>query len=478
MRRPGGGSSYIGLALGDRECAVAEVSEAKGSSAPLVTRVGKMALTASNGPGQPQAMGAALKEFLKKNGYSASRVVVGLPARWLASRERQVPPSSESTASAMLRLQAERQFPPELKDLVFDYAGKADPSEARQVLLLAAGRGQVEGTAEAVRLAGLTPVAVTPTALALSAAAQSRTLLSVTDESSELVVRSENGPRVLRHLAVTGAQLAGSNGVPSPGVSALGSELMRTISVSGNGLAEGVTLFDGVGLEDAAVSALSRRANMAVSPARDLAALQVSGGTAEYAPAVALALAGLRPGLLAADFLHTRLAPPKERRLGRKVVWGAVGAIALIVLVGYPIYDLTSTQSEIDNINAELAGKQKQILAAEEMAAKVKIAEGWYDTKPQVLEALKHVTEAFPQEGTIWATTFTLRESGKGTMVGKAVNRSAALAVRDFMMNDKRFSEVQLSDTHEGGGGAANSRDRDTSFTITFTFKDTGEQPS
>ncbi|HZZ41384.1 MAG TPA: hypothetical protein VFE58_00465 [Tepidisphaeraceae bacterium] len=467
------------MAIGDRECAVAEVTDSRGALA--VTRVGMLTLGAEGGVDRPQAFGEALKKFLKEKGFSGSKVVVGLPAKWLTSRERQVPPSSMSVASAMLRLQAERQFPPELKDLVFDYAGKPDGGEARTVLLLAASRQQVERAAEGVRLAGLTPVAVTSSALALSAVTGSKTVLSVTHDAAELVVRGENGPRVLRHVGVSVGQMEGTNGVPAVGIAALGSELRRTVAVSGNGVADEVMLFDGMGLEPAAVTALAQRANLQMTPARNLMGLDVSGAQAasaegvRFGPAVALALAGLRGGMMPADFLHTKLAPPKERKIGRRVVWGTIAAVMLVGAIGYPIYDLYSTQGEIDGINADISSRQDQSKAAEAMASKLTTAEGWYATKPPVLECLKHVTQAFPQEGTIWATNFTIRENGKGTLAGKAINRQAILMVRDFLMNDSRFSDVQQqqSETREAPGAAgANSRDRDTSFTITFMFKE------
>jgi hypothetical protein len=489
VRRSG---TVIGVALGERECSVAEVAESK-SGAVSVVRVGTFAYPAGVTVDQSQALGEALGKFMKGAGFGGGKAVVGLPARWLTSRERQVPPSDQATASAMLRLQAERQFPPELKDLVFDYAGRADASEGRTVLLLAASRQQVTRAAEAVRLAGMTPVAVTPSGLALSAVTKARTVLALTGDSAELVVRSEHGPRVLRHVGVTGAQLLGSNGVPAPGLAALGSELLRTVSVTGEGNSEAVSLFDGVGLEENAISLLSRRAGMTLSSARNLAQLDVGGegamgaGSARYGAAVALALVGLRPELMPADFLHTRLAPPKQRRVGRRVVWGAIAGVVLLGLIGYPVYDIYSTQAEIDGIYDSLAAKADEVKAAEQMAARMKLARGWYDLKPPVLDCLKHVTQAFPQEGTVWATNFTMKETGRGTLTGKGTDRRAVYAVRDFLMNDKRFSDVQLTETHEaaGAGGApaapaggtstsssSRDRERDTSFVITFTFKE------
>lgn len=486
MRRPGSSNSFLGLALGDRDCSVAEVAASK-TGVLTLTRVGSFQLPAGATPEQPQAIADVLKHFLRSNNFATGKVVIGLPAKWLTSRERSIPPSNAATAAALLRVQAERAFPPELKDLVFDYAGESSTGESRNVLLLAASRQQVDRAAATARLAGLTPVAVTPSALALSSAlaasSKSRTLLAISPDSAELVVRSETGPRVLRHLPVTG--VLGSNGTPAPGLVSLGGELMRTLAVSGASADGPVALYDSLGLEPVAITTLSNRAGLSFNPARNLASLDVGGSPASdpealrYAPAVALALAGLKPELLGADFLHTRLAPPKQRRLGRKAVWITAASVAAAVLIGYPIYDLSSTQAAIDAIDNDLAVKKHAIDTAEANAAKLKIANGWYATKPPVLEAMKHIAQAFPQEGTIWATNFTMRETGKGTLSGKANDRLAVIKVRDFLMNDKRFSDVQLTETHEGGGtggsGSASggsSRDRETSFSISFTFKE------
>ena len=64
--------------------------------------------------------GAALAEFLRQKQFTARHAVVGLPAKWLLVKTKEVPPADSKTASDLLRLQAEGDFSSELRDLVFE----------------------------------------------------------------------------------------------------------------------------------------------------------------------------------------------------------------------------------------------------------------------------------------------------------------------------------------------------------------------
>src|SRR5688572_13517726 len=106
-------SSFLGIAIGERSLTVAEVSQSHGKWE--VRRCAQFEPPADN-PGE------ALSRFLRENGFSASQAVVGLPAKWIVAREKDIPPADSEMAADVLRLQAERLFSSELKDLIFDYA--------------------------------------------------------------------------------------------------------------------------------------------------------------------------------------------------------------------------------------------------------------------------------------------------------------------------------------------------------------------
>src|SRR5687767_14801359 len=154
-------SSFLGIAIGERSLAVVEVSASRG--AWEVRRCAQFDPPAEN-PGE--AFGA----FLREKRFSASQAVVGLPAKWIVAREKGIPPADETMAADVLRLQAERLFSSELKDLIFDYAGTPDPNAPGKVLLLAMPRQQLDRAVAMLETAGLTVAGVLPSTLALAAA--------------------------------------------------------------------------------------------------------------------------------------------------------------------------------------------------------------------------------------------------------------------------------------------------------------------
>ena len=72
---------------------------------------------------RPEELGKALAAFLRDNQFTATDAVVGIPARWLVVKPKDVPPADAATLVPMLRLQAEADFSSELKDLVYDFVG-------------------------------------------------------------------------------------------------------------------------------------------------------------------------------------------------------------------------------------------------------------------------------------------------------------------------------------------------------------------
>src|SRR5688500_1538278 len=110
-------SGFLGIAVGDRSIAVAEVAPSRGSGARdrwEVRRVAEFVPPAPDATGaatgaapvDAATAGAALGRFLRENGFAGGRAVVGVPARWLVAREREVPPAGLEQAAEVLRMQA------------------------------------------------------------------------------------------------------------------------------------------------------------------------------------------------------------------------------------------------------------------------------------------------------------------------------------------------------------------------------------
>ena len=69
----------LGIAIGDQSLTIAEVHAARDSVE--VRRTARMELEAPLASSDPEALGQALSQFLRKNRIKASRVVLGVPAR-------------------------------------------------------------------------------------------------------------------------------------------------------------------------------------------------------------------------------------------------------------------------------------------------------------------------------------------------------------------------------------------------------------
>src|SRR5439155_2127905 len=105
-RMMGRSSNLLGLAVSDRAITCAELSVTGERRSARRTAV--FELPAELSLEQPAAVGQALALFLRSNRFTASRAVIGLPARWLFAVEKELPPAGEAEARSALRLQAER----------------------------------------------------------------------------------------------------------------------------------------------------------------------------------------------------------------------------------------------------------------------------------------------------------------------------------------------------------------------------------
>ncbi|HEV2691145.1 MAG TPA: hypothetical protein VGV35_21460, partial [Bryobacteraceae bacterium] len=234
MKSIGKPSKMLGVAVGEKSMLLAEVAVSGGTYSVL--HVGQFTYAAGQSLAEPHALGAALGQYLKSNGFGARRAVFGLPAKWVLSKTKDVPAADEATVSSMLRLQSESDFSPELKDMVYDYTGTPSTRGESTVLLLATPRKHIEQINAIADSAKLDVHGVTVSVAALSAATsrvrKNSLVLALGPGGAELGAQPVSGPTVLRHVGPATA-------AASP---MLMGELRRaTAAVNGNGNGFGST---------------------------------------------------------------------------------------------------------------------------------------------------------------------------------------------------------------------------------------------
>jgi hypothetical protein len=471
--------NFLGIALADRTIAVAELS-AKGGN-PIVRKTATLTLAPDESLDRPETVGRALAAFLKDKDFSTGNAVVGVPAKWVIAVEKDVPPANEDQLRALLRLQAERMSAGEASEMVFDFAGKT--TSGGKVLMVAMMRKQLERIQQAMETAGLKLAAVTPMSLALASAVQKAPVLMLARHGAEVVLQNEGNPKLLRHVSV-----AVSNGHGAPAIGPLGLELRRTVAMAAptNGLAKDMVLFDTVGLSDSQLAELRERIGVKLSSEDEMSLLGVqtlpqlatSDSTGDsprqYAPAVALALAGARRELLTLDFTDSKLAPPPQRRFGRRTVWAAgIAAVIVIGLAGLFIH-VNLLQRQLDNLTESRNAISQSLELAQGVKDRVDFSNGFFKTRTPMLDAWAEITQAFPQDDPIWATSLSINEdrnskkmgTAMGRLEGKTTNMRFAIELSDRLRQNPRFANVSLPQVTESGG-----RQRDqSSFTITFQY--------
>ncbi|MGN6724822.1 MAG: hypothetical protein ACTHLZ_02805 [Tepidisphaeraceae bacterium] len=458
-------TNVLGLMLNERGIVLAHVVAAK--PAPSVKRLGRFTFDAGVSLDQPDAAGKALRAFLNSHGFTASRAVVGVPARLLIAHERDLPPIGVTESGDILRLAAERMSLAESGSLITDYAGAPDPKNPTKVLLVGMLRPRYDRIVKLLAAAELGIAAICPTSLAAARlAGGDRSLLRLSDEGAELVLQQGGVPRLIQPLSADPASWW--------------AVAKRTLTLRG-ATKNDLVVCDGVGLTATQFGELSTRL---ATPTRDLAGESSALGLPSIDPAarngaaqgmtpgsdvaaIALAMAGLDRKKLSVDFADTKLKEIPRARFGRRTILAAAAALAVVGGCVALVMQVNSRQSQEAELNAQLKKNDPEVKAAQAVIDRVNFGRTFFETRPPYLEVLKKITLCFNYEEPIWVSSLSIKE-GQVTLQGRAVDVNhdtrLILALLDRLKATKGFSQVQSYNI-----GDTTGKDQTRAFTIGFT---------
>lgn len=454
-------SKTLALAVSRQGIAAAEVTASRGRY--TLERAAVMPLGAEVTWEEPARVGAALKEFLRAGGFTARRCVIGLEAAALASKEKRLPEAALANLTDILRLAAEQDFASDEQELVFDYTATSD-GRGTTALLVAAPRRVVEQVTAAAAAAGLAVTAVTASAIALAqatggaAADGQRLVVSLGEGACELVVQSGGAARLMRRLS-------------GPAPAALEAELQRVMASNGPegpGGATELAVWNAAGVSEAALREMGGRLGATTRVCRFPADLGLEGqgpAGAGVAAAAAMGAAAVRGQAGGLDFLHSRLTPRAPRRVGKVAAWSAAAAALALGAVVWLVLDWRSSRGAIEEMEGRLADLGPKVKKADEVIHRVSFTRGWFDERLPMLDGLRGVTLAYPQEGKIWATSLAVREDMTAALSGKASGRVAVLELLDQLRASAAFADVKLQYTRQ-----AERSSQDVSFVINIRY--------
>ncbi len=448
-----GGSAILALAFGDREITCC-LTDGKGNA--RVVR--KIACFDAASPllDRPEMTGQALAQFLDQHQFNASRAIVGVPARWVIAQEKEIPPTDASAAISILRLQAERMSTGDAGGLVVDTAGDV-PAGTTKVLLVGMLKGQVDKIHKLIESAKLQLVAICPTTLAASALLESdHVMLSLAHSGAEFVQWQGGAARTLRPLVSVEPQQVAI-------------ELKRILAMTGAAgqlrVCDGIDEIGKIGMNARSVSI--NELNARIDPAA-MNGSAASLKSIDHLPAVALSLAGLDRARLPVNFIDSRLAPEKTRRFGRTAYMAMAAGVAIVVGIVSMVMTVHAREAEEVMLAQQIKKLEPDVKAAQARVDRFKFGRSYFENRGGNLDCVRQLALAYNYDEPIWATGITIRDHGEGTLQGKSTDQRLILSLRDRLMNDKTFKNVQLLDLREAGG-----RGGEITYSISFVYGQT-----
>jgi len=482
----------LGIAIGERSLLAAEIIAA--DDRPQVKRLAELIYPEGITFSQPAELGKLLAHFLKDNQFVSRSAVIGIPLKWIVVKPKDVPPADDATIAQLLRLEAEAEFSTELKDLVYDFTGGAEGQALRRaateggrsVLLTATPKKYIDSIEAMCEPARLQALAITPSAMVLG----SITGASLKRNVLVLSLNAGGGELSSQRQATATAVRSLRAAIPEP---PFVSELRRAVSTMIiPGSERELILWDGAGIDAAS---LGQQLGLTISTGElpslgvDTAQAGANGQGAKYAAAVALALSAMDDAGPGIDFLHSRLAPPREHRIPR---WAYITMAAVVLLIGICIYaytDLEHRQKTVDDLQFQINRQQKQVDAASDFVSKVTLAQYWHGGDARYLACMRDLDNVIPEDGQTYATSLDIKAQtpplGQGngapapgtpvtadearilsvTLQGHTANLESVTALVDLMRrNTTAFTDIKI------GPGTKVPRTQEWLFSITFNY--------
>lgn len=371
-------------------------------------------------PSTAERVGKALRNFLKAQKIAAAPVIVGLGRDRIFLKELRIPAIAAHEEASLVRFQTGKEMTEAVDNYAVDYSYLSNGAADRHIMTVAARRDIVVTCQALCAAAGLRLHAVTPrlfgTASALNHAVapepsplqpnRLNAILSVNQRWAELCFF--RGKRLLQAQALANGPL-------------LAGEVRRNLAVFSAQHAVDVDLEGPDKLyvfadDPAVVKELHLGQPLPVAELDPLADAP-GENRAAFAGAVGLAElwseAGERPVNLASP---KRSSAPTTATQQRALIYGAVAALAAILLIGGMIYANVSRRKKVDELAAYQESKKGELNFTAQDRVDLEFYKDWEDSSVPWLDEMYDLTARYPFE-----TGFRVNQFA-GTSIGTKKN--------------------------------------------------------
>ncbi len=423
----------------------------------------------------PELVGREIRKQLDDAGVKERRCVVCLPLKWALTLQVKLPQLEEADVQSFLDIEAERGFPHPPETLMMAQSRFHAPGGEQYVTLVAVPRDHVSRMEAVLEAAKLRPVSFSLGITALQGAdqPQSNDVLALVpgENSVGLLVVCGGGVAVLRTLEGAFETAGGEKRIQADLVAR---ETRITLGQLPTEMRDAVRRVRILGHNDAAdelaeqlrprVEPLGIRVEQARDYGHEEFGVRFPAGTA-VAPSLSLAARYLTGRETGFEFLPPKISAWKQFTTkyssGPLATAGmAAGVVFVIVLLAF-----LGQQIFIQHWQGKWNKMSKRVTELNGMRNTVAKYRPWFDTSCRSLAILRQITEAFPQDGSVSAKNFEIREESEsqkaGTKTvttkvicsGTAVNSEAFSRMFDQLKKARQVKELRVDNTKIGTGG-------------------------
>jgi len=433
-------TSIVGLRLGAGRLEAAHLVRANGSLRIVASVTVPLASAVPSTP--PEALGTEIRTHLEAAGIRERHCVVAVPPRWILTGRTEIPELPDADAESLLQLEAERCFSTDTAALRQGSSRCGLPGGSHHVTLFGVSDSPLSGleaglTKAGLRLEGLplgTPALVRPQEFR-----DGLLLISLEDEQVILLVMAGGGVAAHRTLEGDPAE-DGSRLAPRPEIVAR--EIRITLGQLPDALRQQVTRARITGpsapsqaLADALGDRL-RQSGLATEVAPNFPDGEPGPGIASGTPAsIAVAIAARFLGGIPSP---CDLLPPRPTLVGRLVARYSAGRLKAAGAVAGGIFALLLALVLYQQVQLFLLGRRWSAMSAkvselDSMQQRIRQYRPWFDESFPNLAVLRQLSAAFPQDGSVTATSIEIREGSNVTCAGTARDTAAFLRMLETL---------------------------------------------
>ena len=456
--------SLLGIAFGDG--GVSAVLARRHGDEVRVSQVVSAPLSLDLLAGAPELLGLELAQLLRQAEIRERDCVVCVPLAWALCLRVDLPDIPEADVHDFLLTQAEREFDTGPADLSLAVSRFQTPEGAKGATLVAVQAAHLLRLRQILKAARLRVVAftlgITALAMPVPGNVEAGVTLVLGGTGADMAITGLGGLLSLRQIAPGAEERAGAGLDPV----ALARQLRITFGLLPTALRQHVTRLRVLG--DPVVSgpflAEAGQALAALALTAEALPAEVRGEVPREDPGPAgrarelAAHAAILQGLLhQAPALELKLARSETiralwRQQGVRLLLYLAGATALAALTILTVVLVQKIQlAHLSAVRARIAPDVREL---QQIRDRVRELRPWLSDEPDALRLLQVLTNAFPEDGVVWATDLKIKGLSEVSVSGKASDRQAWFVMQERLRQTPGVTDLRLSQSRENAEGS------------------------